>query len=68
MNTLRGALEESERERFAIGHFNVSDLVMLKAVAAAAHEMNGPLLVGVSEGEREFNWSPPNCSAGSQHS
>jgi fructose-bisphosphate aldolase class II len=54
MKTLRGALEESERERFAIGHFNVSDLVMLKAVAAAAHEMNGPLLVGVSEGEREF--------------
>jgi fructose-bisphosphate aldolase class II len=38
----------------AIGHFNVSDLVLLKAVFAAARELNVPVLVGLSEGEREF--------------
>jgi fructose-bisphosphate aldolase class II len=38
----------------AIGHFNVADLVTLKAVFAAAQELKVPVLVGVSEGEREF--------------
>ncbi len=38
----------------AIGHFNVADLVLIKAVVAAARELNVPVLVGASEGEREF--------------
>jgi len=38
----------------AIGHFNIADSVQLKAVLAAAQELNVPVLVGVSEGEREF--------------
>jgi ketose-bisphosphate aldolase len=38
----------------AIGHFNISDLVGVKAVFAAAREQNVPVLVGLSEGEREF--------------
>src|SRR5262249_35844806 len=38
----------------AIGHFNVADLVLVKAVFVAARELNVPVLVGASEGEREF--------------
>src|SRR5215475_9641794 len=54
MQTLRNALEQSEKDGVAIGHFNVADLVLLKAVAAAGRELKVPVAVGASEGEREF--------------
>ena len=38
----------------AVGHFNVADLVLLKAVFPAAQELQVPVIVGASEGEREF--------------
>ena len=54
MNTLRNVLTQLEKEGVALGHFNVADLVLLKAVVAAAGEVGVPVLVGASEGEREF--------------
>jgi fructose-bisphosphate aldolase class II len=54
MQTLRNALEQSEKNGVAIGHFNVADLVLLKAVVAAARDLKVPVAVGASEGEREF--------------
>jgi fructose-bisphosphate aldolase class II len=54
MPQLRDLLQEAQQNGVAIGHFNVSDLVLLKAVFAAARELNTPVLVGLSEGEREF--------------
>ncbi len=54
MNSLREHLREAQDAGKAIGHFNVSDLVLLKAVFAAARELNVPVIVGLSEGEREF--------------
>jgi len=54
MQTLRDVLKQAEENRVAIGHFNVADLVLLKAVFAAAQELKVPVMVGVSEGEREF--------------
>ena len=54
MRSLRDLLQETEKSGVAIGHFNISDLVLLKAVFAAARELNVPVLVGLSEGEREF--------------
>jgi fructose-bisphosphate aldolase, class II len=54
MQTLRNALEQSEKDGVAIGHFNVADLVLLKAVVAAARDLKVPVAVGASEGEREF--------------
>lgn len=54
MQNLRKALEQSQKNRVAIGHFNVADLVLLKAVVAAAQELKVPVVVGASEGEREF--------------
>ena len=54
MITLKEALSDAQRRRIAIGHFNVSDLFGLKAVTSAAHTLNVPVLVGTSEGERNF--------------
>src|SRR5712664_1510758 len=54
MNTLRDSLADSARKRVAIGHFNVSDLVGLNAVAAAARRLEMPVLIGTPEGERAF--------------
>jgi fructose-bisphosphate aldolase class II len=54
MQTLRDRLDEAQKNGVAIGHFNVADLVLLRAVFAAAQELNVPVIIGVSEGEREF--------------
>jgi fructose-bisphosphate aldolase class II len=54
MHGLRDALEQSSERRVAIGHFNVGDWVLLKAVLASGRELKVPVVVGVSEGEREF--------------
>jgi fructose-bisphosphate aldolase class II len=54
METLQDILAEADHRRVAVGHFNVSDLAALKAVHSAAREANVPVLVGVSEGERDF--------------
>lgn len=54
MQTLRKILEQAEANAVAIGHFNISDLVTLKAVFEAARDLNTPVVVGTSEGERQF--------------
>jgi fructose-bisphosphate aldolase, class II len=54
MRGLREVLEQAQKNGVAVGHFNVADLVMLKAVFGAARELNVPVMVGLSEGEREF--------------
>lgn len=53
-SSLRDVLTQLEKEGAALGHFNVSDQVLLKAVVAAAAETKLPVLIGASEGEREF--------------
>jgi len=54
MQTLREVLAQSQQRGVAIGHFNISDLVLLKAVVAAARELDLPVIVGASQGERDF--------------
>src|SRR5215469_17848588 len=54
VDTLRDVLKRMQSEGAALGHFNVADQVLLKAVFAAAAETKLPVLVGASEGEREF--------------
>jgi fructose-bisphosphate aldolase class II len=54
LQTLRETLKKAQTDRVAIGHFNISDLAMLKAVFAAAHELLVPVIIGVSGGERAF--------------
>jgi fructose-bisphosphate aldolase, class II len=53
-DTLRDVLTRMQKEGAALGHFNVADTVLLKAVVAAAAETKLPVLIGASEGEREF--------------
>jgi fructose-bisphosphate aldolase class II len=53
-NTLRDVLTRLEKEGAGLGHFNVSDQVLLKAVVAAVAETKLPVLIGASEGERDF--------------
>jgi fructose-bisphosphate aldolase, class II len=54
METLRKTLERADKDAVAIGHFNISDLVALKAVFEAARDLHVPVVVGTSEGERQF--------------
>ena len=54
MPDLHEVLKRAQSHGVAIGHFNISDSVQLKAVFTAAQELNVPVLIGVSEGEREF--------------
>ena len=54
MRDIRDVLELAQESGVAVGHFNVADLVLLKAVFSSARELQVPVLVGASEGEREF--------------
>lgn len=54
MKTLREYIKEAEEKKTALGHFNVSDSVGFWAVVLAAKKMNLPVIIGVSEGERDF--------------
>lgn len=38
----------------AIAHFNISNLDQARAIAEVAQELNQPVIIGVSEGEREY--------------
>jgi len=54
MTNLRDVLTRTAQEGVAIGHFNIADFSLLKAVFAAAYELRVPVIVGASEGERKF--------------
>ena len=54
MKDLLTTYRDAEKKGVAVGHFNVSDLTTLKAVVAAAQELNVPVVIGASEGERKF--------------
>ena len=58
---LRDVLTSLETEGAAIGHFNVADQVLLKAVIAAAAETKLPVFGGASEGEMEFFGARQGC-------
>jgi len=53
-DTLRDVLTLLDKEGAALGHFNVADQVLLKAVVAAGADTKLPVFIGASEGEREF--------------
>jgi fructose-bisphosphate aldolase class II len=52
--TLREHILEARSKKIAIGHFNVSNLDGVWAVADAAKALNVPVIIGVSEGERDY--------------
>src|SRR3972149_168800 len=52
--TLSECIADAKKKGVAIGHFNISDSEGFKAVVEAAKELGVPVIIGVSEGEREF--------------
>lgn len=54
MESLREVLARADHNRIAVGHFNFSELAAFNAIVAAALRLGVPVMVGVSEGEREF--------------
>ena len=54
MKTLREELGKAQKNKVAVGHFNISDLAGLKAVFESARELDVPVIIGLSEGERAF--------------
>ena len=51
---LRDLIKQAAEKKVAIGHFNISDTEGLRAVVDAAQELSLPIIIGVSEGERNF--------------
>lgn len=54
MKTLREYVEEALYKKIAIGHFNISNIEGFWAVVRAAKNVGVPVIIGVSEGERDF--------------
>lgn len=54
MQSLKQIIESAEKQKIAIGHFNIAESEMLKAISQAAKELNLPVIIGASEGEREY--------------
>ena len=54
MKTLRECVSEAREKKVAIGHFNISNTEGLWAIFRAAQSLNVPVIIGVSEGERDF--------------
>ncbi len=54
MLSLKNHIIEAQKKGVAIGHFNVSTLDGIWAVADAAQTLKVPVIIGVSEGERDY--------------
>lgn len=54
MRTLAKTLQDASERRVALGHFNFSELTVLKAAVEAATQLGVPVVMGESEGERDF--------------
>jgi fructose-bisphosphate aldolase class II len=53
MKTLRDYLIEAKESGTAVGHFNVGTYEMVRPIVAAAQKTGLPVIIGVSEGERD---------------
>lgn len=53
IKNLRTCIEWAKKNKVAVGHFNISNLETLRAIASTAKKLNVPVIIGVSEGERE---------------
>ena len=51
---LKQIIQEVEENKIAIGHFNISNIEGLWAIFNSARELNLPVIIGLSEGERNF--------------
>lgn len=54
MITLRETILKAKAEKKAVGHFNISNLEAFHSIYKAAKSLNVPVIIGVSEKERDF--------------
>lgn len=54
MKKLIEYVNEANKKSTAVGHFNISNLEAFHAVVNASKKLNLPVIIGVSEGERDF--------------
>jgi fructose-bisphosphate aldolase, class II len=54
MKKLIEYIREAQEKKVAIGHFNISNLEGFHAIVNASENLNLPVIIGVSEGERDF--------------
>ncbi|MEK7646678.1 MAG: class II fructose-bisphosphate aldolase [Patescibacteria group bacterium] len=54
MKSLYEYIVEAQKEGKAVGHFNISTLDGIWAVADAAQKLDLPVIIGISEGERDY--------------
>lgn len=54
MQTLKQVIADAEARGVAVGHFNISNIEALHGIFDAARKLNLPVIIGVSEGERDF--------------
>ena len=52
--TLKEIIQQAMERGVGVGHFNISDLAGLRGIFEAAQGLNAPVIIGVSEGERDF--------------
>jgi fructose-bisphosphate aldolase class II len=52
--TYRELLQDARARKISIGHFNISNLEALKGIIKAAIKLDVPVIIGASEGERDF--------------
>lgn len=54
MQTLKEVITNAVSQKSAVGHFNISNIEGFWAIVRPARELNLPVIIGVSEGERDF--------------
>lgn len=54
MKHLQTYIHQAQAGKFALGHFNISTIDALWAIVHAALKLDVPVIIGVSEGERDF--------------
>lgn len=54
MKSLLSCLHHAQEHHYALGHFNISTIDNLHAIVSAARQLDVPVVIGVSEGERDF--------------
>lgn len=54
MKTLKEFVADARQNQVAIGHFNISNIETLHGIYDAAKTLDLPVIIGVSEGERDF--------------
>jgi len=51
---MKEILKKAQKEHYAIGQFNASNLEQIKAIVSAAYKLKSPVIIGTSEGESSF--------------